>query len=474
MRCYNCGFEVSGGEICPNCGIEIATFLKTGYISDKYYNEGLEKASVRDLSGAVSALHGSLKFNKNNIDARNLLGLCYYEMGEIVSALTQWVVSKNLRQEMNPADRYLAELRNHPDKLETMNKAIRKYNIGLRLSKRKNTDVAIIQLKKAVQLNPRLLRARNLLALLYIEKGDLVRARKELNQCALADQGSTLASRYLQEIDTRELEEKGGRRRRLRKRGKAKKDAETYVSGNETIIRPTHRFSFGGTVSLLSIAIGLGVGALAAYYLIVPTRLMENTLAANERIAAISEESDIKNARLNEIEGQIESVEREREELKEVIEEYKGKDEAIDEMGSLMAAASDALNGEEDIETLAEYLDGIDEQEITESGVDGYASLYKALSTKLGPQLSVYYYNAGNVAFRAQDYETAMQEYEMAYQYDQENGDALYNLAEATRLSGNTDDAKKLYDQVIDGFPGTRKASNSEARLRELRNAGDT
>ena len=39
---------------------------------------GLEKAEIRDLSGAIDLLKRSLKFNKLNIQARNLLGLVYF------------------------------------------------------------------------------------------------------------------------------------------------------------------------------------------------------------------------------------------------------------------------------------------------------------------------------------------------------------------------------------------------------------
>ena len=38
----------------------------------------------------------SLKFNKLNIQARNLLGLVYFETGEAVAALSEWVISKIL------------------------------------------------------------------------------------------------------------------------------------------------------------------------------------------------------------------------------------------------------------------------------------------------------------------------------------------------------------------------------------------
>ena len=81
--------------------------------SNEYYNDALAKASVRDLSGAIESLKTSLKFNKLNIDARNLLGLIYFEMGEVVEALTEWVISKNYQPAENTASRYLDEIQNN-------------------------------------------------------------------------------------------------------------------------------------------------------------------------------------------------------------------------------------------------------------------------------------------------------------------------------------------------------------------------
>ena len=53
-------------------------------IANSYYNQGLEKAGIRDLTGAAECLKKSLRFNKYQIDARNLLGLIYYENGEVI------------------------------------------------------------------------------------------------------------------------------------------------------------------------------------------------------------------------------------------------------------------------------------------------------------------------------------------------------------------------------------------------------
>ena len=84
MVCYNCGCNLSEHDFCTACGVDVSLYKKIMHVSNMYYNEGLEKASVRDLSGAVISLRQSLKFNKNHIEARNLLGLVYFELGEAV------------------------------------------------------------------------------------------------------------------------------------------------------------------------------------------------------------------------------------------------------------------------------------------------------------------------------------------------------------------------------------------------------
>ena len=111
MKCYNCGAKLGRENICPECGVNVKIYKKIVMASNEYYNDALAKASVRDLSGAIESLKTSLKFNKLNIDARNLLGLIYFEMGEVVEALTEWVISKNYQPAENTASRYLMKYR---------------------------------------------------------------------------------------------------------------------------------------------------------------------------------------------------------------------------------------------------------------------------------------------------------------------------------------------------------------------------
>ena len=57
------------------------------YQSNYWYNDGLSKARIHDTSGAISSLRKSLQYNRQNTNARNLLGLVYYARGEVGAAL---------------------------------------------------------------------------------------------------------------------------------------------------------------------------------------------------------------------------------------------------------------------------------------------------------------------------------------------------------------------------------------------------
>lgn len=81
MRCYKCNNVLSDNDFCLKCGADVSAYKLVVRASNSYYNMGLARVKVRDLSGAVPALSTSLELNKNNIKARNLLGLVYYEMG---------------------------------------------------------------------------------------------------------------------------------------------------------------------------------------------------------------------------------------------------------------------------------------------------------------------------------------------------------------------------------------------------------
>ena len=131
MNCYYCGAHLDSMDTCPSCEADVKVWKKIVSISNKLYNDGLERAQVRDLTGAVEYLKMILRYNKMNIQARNLLGLVYFEMGEIVKALSEWIISKSMQGEDNLANDYLADIQKSSARLETLSQTVKKYRSGI-------------------------------------------------------------------------------------------------------------------------------------------------------------------------------------------------------------------------------------------------------------------------------------------------------------------------------------------------------
>lgn len=468
MRCYNCGCNLSEHDYCTACGADVSLYKKIMYISNRFYNDGLEKAGVRDLTGAIASLRQSLKFDKNNVEARNLLGLVYFETGEVVAALSEWVISKNLRPKKNIADDYINMIQTNPTRLDTINQTIKKYNQALTYCHQESLDLAIIQLKKVLSLNPKFIRAHQLLALLYINGEEWEKAKRELTKCIQIDTNNTTTLRYLKEVDEMLMPEEG-----MKTGGKKKSrsgEIVKYQSGNETIIQPVNIKEGKGIGSLLNLGIGLLIGIAIAICLILPARIQAEKAGINDNLRAVSEQLDAKTATIDELEQKIKDLEETNSTLNQDLEAYMEMDGSIPAYDLLAKAADAYLTDETDVTTVIDFLEEIDlateEEEFEKS--EAYDKLYNTLLALAGPAAAEAYYDTGYQAYTQSDFQAAIPDLEKAYQYDATNGDALYYLGNSYRNVGRTEDAIEVYKQVIELFPGTLKATHSTTYLAEL------
>ncbi len=200
MKCPNCGYALVKEAVCPICKDNVLLRTKAYNISARLYNQGLEMAQKRDLSGAVDALKKSVNFNKKNINARNLLGLVYYEIGNVADALAQWIVSVNIQADDNPASEYIQNYEKNIRGSEQMEDAIKLYNEALSDIKQNNEDMAVINLKKALNINPRFIEALNMLSLCYLMKGKNSAALDLINDVLKMDINNAKALSYYRQI----------------------------------------------------------------------------------------------------------------------------------------------------------------------------------------------------------------------------------------------------------------------------------
>jgi tetratricopeptide (TPR) repeat protein len=465
MYCYHCGCKLSEYDFCTACGADVHLYKKIMAASNKLYNDGLEKAGVRDLSGAIISLRQSLKFNKHHIEARNLLGLVYFEMGEVVAALGEWVISKNLRPDKNIADDYIDMIQQNGARLESINQTIKKYNQAYTYCGQGSKDLAVIQLKKVLSLNPNFIRAHLLLALLYIDDRVWDRAAREVQKCLAIDHNNLMALRYRREIEQNTLQEDEPKPAAKRK----EKEAIRYRSDNELIIQPLNvkEPKRSGGAALINVIIGLIIGLAAACFLLLPGAVNNAKNAAQEEAQKLVNEMDAQTAQITELSAQVKALETERDTLKIELEDYVGTDGALQNVNLLLTAASNYLNTQDIHQAeldLANIQAVVNLQETSES----FQTLYQALLNTVGPQLSDTYYQEGHDLFDDKAYAEAVTKLEKSVQYDPENWDAMYYLAHAYRRAGEAQQAIAAYQKVIDAQPGTERAANAKKFINDL------
>ena len=307
MNCMNCGAFLTDMDLdyCPNCGYNVLIQKKVDYLSKIFYNQGLEKASIRDLSGAVACLKQSLMYDKRNIRARNLLGLVYFETGEVVSALSEWVISKNLQPTRNLASEYINKLQANPNKLAAINETIKKYNHALMLCREGHEDMAAIQLRKILTQNSKLIKGYHLLALIQMKNGEWNKARRILKKAARIDKTNTTTLRFLREVD-----EQTGVTTRLEKKKKGlfrsgtKENPDTDILGSERVAQPTVYREHSKVSVFFILMAGIAAGAVAFWLLAVPAIRQGIYQEANQQIVQYSESLASQGAELTKAQGE--------------------------------------------------------------------------------------------------------------------------------------------------------------------------
>lgn len=292
MNCVNCGAFLTDMDLdyCPNCGYNVLIQKKVDYLSKSFYNQGLEKASIRDLSGAIACLKQSLIYDKRNIKARNLLGLVYFETGEVVSALSEWVISKKLQPARNLATEYINKLQANRNRLNAINETIRKYNNALMLCREGHEDMAAIKLRRILSQNPKLIKGYHLLALIQMKNREWNKARRTLKKAARIDKTNTTTLRFLREVDeqtgvTTNLEKS---KKGLFHSNKASKQDTDIFASEQVVQQPVYKERSGLSAFFILMA-GIAAGVGAFWLLAAPAIRQGIYKEANQQIVQYSE-----------------------------------------------------------------------------------------------------------------------------------------------------------------------------------------
>ena len=415
---------------------------KIVYQSNYWYNDGLRKAQMRDMSGAIVSLRRSLQFNRENIAARNLLGLVYYGIGEVPEALVEWIISKNLRPRDNIADYYIKNVQSSAKELETINLAIKKFNQCLVYCRQNGEDLAVIQLKQVISAHPDFLKAYQLLALVYLHTEQFSRARQVLRTARKLDTTNEITLHYIHEL----MQHKG---RGSRRNDKKKEDAVEYNLGNETIIQPKHSRlkEMSSHLAVANIFIGAAIGAALIWFLVAP--------AVNQA------RSDRMNDQMREYTDKITSLEAQVSAQTRTLDNYRSTGESVaadaeaaqttrDSYEALMAVADQYDSGDYSDAAMADTLINVNRDALGASA----QALYDQISAEIYPNACESNFETGTQALASQDYQGAIDAFYKVVRMNEgyNSGQALYNLAQAYQGNADNENAAVYYQKVVDSY----------------------
>lgn len=459
MNCYNCGNELDRGNRCPICNADVKEYKRIIVKSCALYNEALEAARLRDISRAIPLLKHALKAYKANSEARNLLGLCYYEIGDVMTALKEWVISKSFQPNDNKAVEYISRVQSNRQRLDSMNSLIRKYNLALRDCEQGKLDVAIIQLKKVTGSNMiKILPAHQLLGMMYIKSGEYKKALDILKQAERIDRYNNITLTYLAELELlmgdAKKKKKQGKKAHL-KEGEVQDSGKTgnnngeyfsYVSYKE----PSPIVAFG------SLLFGLILGGLLVWFLIVPAKEQSISKDYNVEINNMSEKIAVLQNNITNLEDEVEVYKQAADDIKT---ESKTKLNKAKMSKNLLNAFAEMKNGnnQESVKILEKIkVDKLSENE---------RLLYYDIALVACEEDIKNAYNEGYLELKRKNYNNAITKFKEVLKWQPNHDDALYYMAQSYI---NKDEKQSALDVLQEYLQLLPSGKHSRAVGREI------
>ena len=461
MNCPKCGTPLENTYRCPKCEYEEPTMKRIIRASNDHYNVGLSKAKLRDLSGAITSLQMSLKYNKRNTKARNLLGLVYFQMGETVSALSEWVISVHFQGKGNVARNYIKKVQNNQGQLQVINNTIQNYNLALKYLEEGNGDLAIIELKKVVNLNPNYIRAYQLLGLLYIQHKQYSAARKILSRALKLDRNNITTVRYMNELV--------GYSRQRRKGGDVEREKAAYVQIKDPNPIVIERTSGGytdfntSTLSFVNILIGIIIGAAVVGLLLVPSIQKTKASEYNQAVVGYSSQISERNKEITSLQNQVDTLTDENDKLK-------------NNMDSVGSGADSEQNDKRLIQAMKSYLDndfvtaGTVLADVDKTLLDGQEAqdVYDFLVTNTKDTVINQLYEEACEYYDQKDYMNAVTYFRKVLNLNPDSVEAWYNMGRAYQYLTDFEQARNCYNTILNNYGDSDYANDARTYLSQI------
>ena len=360
----------------------------------------------------------------------------------------------------------LEQIKQNKTELYKANQMIKKYNQALNYAKQGNDDLAMLQLKNVVASIPNFIDAYLLMALLSMKAEDYGTAKDALDQIFAIDPDNESAKEYMQEFKQDPAEEvkadESGEKKEKKDHRKEKKEKKEKKDDSS---RTTLSSPFGGGISqesgktkspMFYMVAGIIIGIIVAAVLIYPT------VRASFRSQATSEEQDYEE-QLEAKDTQLKEAQDAQKKAEDELAEYTKSGEEGGIYDTLLTAMQNYNDKKYD--EAATALLKINSDNLT---TDNMKKIYNDLTKQVYPQAYSGLYSKGYNAYRSKDYKSAITYLTNATKVDDSQVNAYYYLARSYEDNKDTDNAVKIYNQIIKKFPSTKSAATAKRKVSQL------
>ncbi len=351
------------------------------------------------------------------------------------------------------------------------------YNKAIDSLRNGSEDIAIIELKKAVSMNPNFNEALNLLGICYSFTGDKEKAADAFAKVVSSEPNSVYAMNFMQRSGIGEaiptalkskqqkkpaLEQPGEPLKRIRDK-KPEKPEKPEKSVSSFIIDNNKNKRMIANVVKIGAGFVAGFVLSAAIFMSLPKQEAVIQPLQEENIdTAISQANAELETKYAELESKYQVLLQDKEEAARQVDYYKG---------AFRLFEVESLVGSKEYESAADMLMLMKSIDFEDAEKDKFDSLY----TKVMPLAAKSAYDKGYKLYNQKKYQEALENLEKVRMYDAKNSKmsaALYYMGRCNQVLKDPRSALALFQELADGgYPESWYTRNARLRISELTKA---
>ena len=427
--------------------------IKNNKISNAYYNLALDKLEGNHLSDASLLLKKSLLFNKKNSDSRNLLGLIFYREGEVVDALSQWVINKNLNKNDQLSSYFLNKVQND-EKTKDMLEAIKVYNNALDDINDERNDLAMHHLYKALELNPNHMKSLLLLSLLLLDIKDHIKAGSYLLKAQKLDASHDLANKYM-DYTLKNTKQKEYKEKRLQNIYSDKK------LESDDLVLPNRYIKLTPNQTIKYLLIGALVGIIGYHTIVTPVIRQSINEKVNDSYVKYSDIINDQNKSIRDLTVDNRELTENYKIANEKVKRYEEQNERFTIQYETLTEINKLFDNGNILEAINRYV-SLDKSNITDDNLLVLLNSARSRVEGIGAgricEMGTQEWNAGNKP-------RAIEFYKLSLSMEPDNPETMFLLARLYQSMGEEDESNTLFDKII----AEHSDSNYARRARDAR-----